>query len=154
MDSGDLFSTVSRRLDDLVRRGRVRVENERQIWALVHQLARAAIVDQARLLKRMQRASADERFWSDRLASRLESGPPELAESVIERAFDALPSEVDRRILAMWLGEAGHAQIARETGLSHQAVRQRWSRIRRRLSTALTDDGGAHAGVPVRGGSA
>lgn len=137
MDSTDLLSTLGRRLDVLVEAGNVRATNENQLWALLHQIARAAIVDKARLLKRIQRAEADDRFWAAGMERRLAYAEPGQFDSVINDAFDALPSEVDRQILALWLGDSDYDQIALATGMRSDAVRQRWSRIRKRLTSSL-----------------
>ncbi len=138
MDSADLLSTVGRRLDVLVRAGGVEVENERQLWALLNQLARAAIVDKARLLRRMQRAEADERHWTSIMERRLGATSTEKEfDGVVNSAFDALQTDVDRQILALWLGDSSHIQIAEVVNMDVAAVRQRWRRIRVQLAEAL-----------------
>jgi len=138
MDSSDLLSTIGRRLDVLVRAGGVKVENERQLWALLNQFARAAIVDKARLLRRMQRAEADERHWTSIMERRLgATNTEEEFDGVVNAAFDALPSDVDRRILALWLSDSSYAQIAQAMNMDTAAVRQRWRRIRVRLAKSF-----------------
>lgn len=152
MDSADLLSTLGRRLDALVAEGNVRATDEKQLWGLLHQMARSAIIDKSRLLRKIQSAEADDRFWAAGLERRLAAEPIRF-DAVIDHAFDALPSEVDRQILALWLGDSDFDQIALVTGMRRDAVRQRWQRIRKRLSSVLAehDDSSSPEVTPQNG---
>ncbi len=144
MDSADLVSTVGRRLDQLVASGGVDVENEHQLWALVNHLARAAIADKARVLGRLRRVENPDSQWAraflDRAADAGADGQDRFDET-LDLAMEALESDVDRRVLALWLGGWSHVQISAQLDMTPNATRQRWHRVRARLAEALAARG-------------
>lgn len=140
LDSSDVISTVSRRLDQLVQRGGLQFVNERQLWGLINQLAKAAIVDKARALKRLREMEDPEGEWSRAFLVRVEHGERESRDSFDETlgsVMDAAGDDRDRQVLAMWLQGAHFAQMGSVLGLDAGAVRQLWHRIRARLKQAL-----------------
>lgn len=145
LDSSDVISTVGRRLDQLVQRGGLQLVNERQLWGLINQLAKAAIVDKARALKRLREVEDAESEWTRAFLSRLERGERDgrdVFDETLTTVMDVAGDDRDRQVLAMWLQGAHFAQIGLILGLDAGAVRQLWHRIRGRLRPALE---GSHA---------
>lgn len=128
-DSQDILATVSRRLDAMVMHGEVRAETSPQLFGLITQLVRRAVVDKARFIDRLRRVEAEDRGLADCIDA-AEALPEQ---TVIEWAFSMTEDSVDRTILSLWLHEHPHAEIASAVGLSEEACRWRWHRIRGRL---------------------
>lgn len=144
-DSSDLVSTVARRLDAMLARGGVEIADERQLWGLVHGLANRAVADKARLLARLRAAEEWEADWSRGFLARAEAHTLAGADGFevsVNQALDALGSDVDRQVLAMWLNGSSHEQIAAHLGVRGQAVRQRWRRIREQLRKVFGEGAG------------
>jgi len=144
MDSTDLVSTVGRRLDQMVASGGVDVENEHQLWALVNHLARAAIADKARVLGRLRRVESADSGWARAFLERssgLGRESEDRFDETLDAAMGALESDLDRRVLALWLGGWSHVQISAQLDMTPNAARQRWHRVRARLADALTERG-------------
>ncbi len=137
MDSSDLVSTMTRRLDALVRDGRVRAESGRQLFTLMVEIASRTLSDRYRLLERIERLEREEAV-EPRIAPVSERDPLAL-DHLLERAFATLASERDRQILALWLQGMEPMQIARVLGSNGNAIRQRWLHIRRRLKDVLME---------------
>ncbi|TVQ59449.1 MAG: sigma-70 family RNA polymerase sigma factor [Phycisphaerales bacterium] len=134
-DSQDILSTLGRRLDRFVRAERVEARTPDELWSLIMGMANNAVVDKARVYRRLRRVERDDAGFADLMLTRLNEGErarrdPEID---LEAAFDALKSEVDRQILTMWLTGSRHAHIANSVGLSPDAVRQRWQTIKSHL---------------------
>lgn len=136
LDSQDLVSTIVRRLDACVMGRGVRAEDEAQLWALIFRIGDNALIDRRRVLARLDRVEGPDseiaREWRCRMA-RAERAQPDGTLLEIDRMLRMLPSEIDRRILTLWLGGLEHNEIAAEIGLTHAAVRQRWARLCARL---------------------
>jgi DNA-directed RNA polymerase specialized sigma24 family protein len=138
-DSEDILSTVLRRLDAYVQTGQMRIEGEPQFMQLLRQISEAAVVDKARVLRRLERVEGADAPLAHVLRTRLLEGEncPESHDETLQAAFKALDDETDRRILWHWLSGRDHAATAESVGLTHAAVRKRWERIRVRLREAL-----------------
>lgn len=141
-DSQDILSTVGRRLDLYVRDGRLDVDDEAQLWALIFRMANHALVDKARLFERLQNVEGSDSHFASCLLDRLKRAEQHVVpgtpgqgavESEVDLALRSLPDQKDRRILSLWLGGQGHDAIAGDVGLSTVAVRKRWQMIKQRL---------------------
>jgi DNA-directed RNA polymerase specialized sigma24 family protein len=135
-DSLDILSTLTRRLDLFVRDGRLEAINEAQMWCLLVKMAEHAIVDKARIFRRLQAVEAEDSPFAQRMLQRLQAADqqyPGGAEAEVERALFSLDDPIDRTILSLWLTGTPHATTAQWVGLSPAAVRQRWQCIRARL---------------------
>jgi DNA-directed RNA polymerase specialized sigma24 family protein len=129
-DSQDILSTVGRRLDQYVHTRRLEAQSVAQLWSLVATIAQRVAINKAVATRRQA-------ILQHELAPRTAPGRrgghdadwrndvPE-----VEIVLGALPDDVNRRILALWLDGASHADIASSVGLSAAAVRQRWLKIR------------------------
>ncbi len=132
-DSQELISTVSRRLDRLVRQGMVRAVNERQLWSLVFDIAEHAVIDKSRTMQRLEKVEAQDSPFAMMLRSCLlkeddashDSNGVELGD-----LFESLGDPVDREILAMWLNGTSHLVTSQLLDIPHATVRKRWERIK------------------------
>lgn len=135
-DSQDILSTVARRLDGFVRDGRMRAEDEPQLWSLLHTISDNALIDKARVFRRLQAAEGDDgplaRQWIERLRE-AEQHEADGAVLEIDRILATIADPIDRQILCLWLKDLPHAAIGEEVGLAATAVRKRWQVIRERL---------------------
>ena len=135
-DSLDIVSTVLRRLDAFVASRQVQASDQRQLGALIMTIAQNAVIDKARLLRRLEACESNDaalaRMMLDR--ARVQGGHDEmLLDLDLERAVLALDNDVDQTILWMWLTGLEHRFTAAMVGLSEDNVRKRWQRIRTRL---------------------
>lgn len=147
-DSQELISTVSRRLDRLVRQGMVRAVNERQLWSLVFDIAEHAVIDKSRTLKRLERVESGDSPFAEMLRSCLltEEEAPRLDHVELGDLFESLADPVDREILAMWLNGTSHLVAAQLLDIPHATVRKRWERIKDKCRVRLeSGPSGDHA---------
>ncbi len=142
-DSQELISTVTRRLDRMVRQGMVRAVNERQLWSLVFDIAEHAVIDKGRTLRRLEKVEAEDSPFAYMLRSCLLSAPvdPQTEEIELAQLFDSLPDPVDREILALWLNGTTHLVTAQLLELPHATVRKRWERIKDKCRSVLAPKG-------------
>ena len=142
-DSQEIVSTIGRRLDLFVRNGGVRARNEAELWALIHHMAENAVIDKARVFRRLEQVENEDGPFAHDFARRLriaegqENGG---AEMVIGRALDSLSDETDRQILYFWLRGCRHSLTAEYVNLAPTAVRKRWQEIRARLHQRFAPD--------------
>jgi DNA-directed RNA polymerase specialized sigma24 family protein len=135
-DSQEILSTLGRRLDHYVKSGKLEARNEAQLWSLVLRMANNAVVDKARVFRRLERVEDEDSPFAHELSSRLrtaEQARKEGAEIEIETALNVLTDRVDRMILSMWLNGTQHKTIAVYVDLAPTAVRKRWQKIRETL---------------------
>ena len=145
-DSQEILSTLGRRLDYYVRSGKLVAASEGQLWSLVLTMANNAVVDKARVFRRLERVEDDDGAFAYELSSRLreaEQARSVGAEVEIESALKLLDDRTDRMILSMWLTGTQHKTIAGYVDLAPTAVRKRWQKIK----TTLHDHYLAESGV-------
>ena len=139
-DSQDIAATVARRLDALVRSEAVHASSEDEVIALVTRIAQNAINDKNRILDRIRSSDAKAEGWAIRLTDDLSRRErSEDIETVLAEVFHRTPAASERELLSLWLQGLNHAEIARVTGRSHDAVRAQWSRLCRRLNAELSE---------------
>ncbi|MBX3356961.1 MAG: hypothetical protein KF745_00890 [Phycisphaeraceae bacterium] len=140
-DSQELLSTVSRRLDLYVRSGRLEAATEAQLWALVFRIADNSLADKVRIFRRLRDTEGEDSEFARGLADRIKQHDrsPEGSEEEIDRLLRSLASATDREILSQWLGGSSLAEIADSMGLSPEAARKRWQRIRELLKAQLQE---------------
>lgn len=142
-DSADILSTVLRRLDVYVEGNRLEASTEDEFWSLMLRIAQNAVVDKLRVIRRLDHVEGEDGAVARSLARRLrlaQQDSDDGSEIELSSAFDSLESDLDRRILWLWLNGTSHAQIAVILGLSADAARKRWERIRRHLRDAYDED--------------
>lgn len=135
-DSQDLLSTVGRRLDQIVRSGRIEAATPDQFWALVFRVAEHAVIDKARVFRRLQVVEDEDGPFAHELSSRLrlaERKRKEGAAIEIEAALKLFSNHTDRQILSLWLAGNQHDAIAAHVDLAPTAVRKRWQKIKSEL---------------------
>ncbi|GMV26295.1 MAG: hypothetical protein AMXMBFR58_23260 [Phycisphaerae bacterium] len=136
-DSQELISTVSRRLDRLVRQGMVRAVNERQLWSLVLDIAENAVIDKSRTLRRLEKVEAQDSPFASMLRSCLLAGQDRPDAVELGDLFESLPDPVDREILSMWLNGTSHLVTSQLLDLPHATVRKRWERIKEKCRSRI-----------------
>ncbi len=130
-DSDDLMATISRRLDDIVRKRELTATSEGELWSLLEHLAANALSDLARRTVR-EHPDAPVELIPAPPASELEpKADSDDPNSLLAICLAEIHHEADQRILRMRLDHHTHAQIAAAEGVSESNVRKRWQRIRR-----------------------
>lgn len=139
-DSLDILSTLGRRLDLYVMSGRVRAASEAQLWSLVFQMADRALIDKARVFRRLQHTESEDSNFAQEMTSRLRKAETVHAAGVedeIDRFIRAIQDPTDRRILSLWLAGETHHSIAEHVEMTPANVRKRWEGIKIRLRERL-----------------
>lgn len=139
-DSQEVLSTVGRRLDQFVGSGQMMAASEAQLWSLVFRITENALIDKARIFRRLKSTEAEDSPFAQHFLGRLNEAESYSAvggEMVIDRALRALSDPIDRQILALWLSDTPHSVTADCLGMSSSSVRQRWGRIKTKLQKML-----------------
>ncbi len=139
-DSQEILSTLGRRLDLYVRSGRLEAANEQQLWALVFRMASNAVIDKARVFRRLQQVEDEDGVFAQELSRRLRQAQRSTKEGVeieIDRALNLFDDRTDRQILSLWLVGTRHIVIAEHVDLAATAVRKRWQKIKSELRERL-----------------
>jgi RNA polymerase sigma-70 factor, ECF subfamily len=139
-DSQEIMSTLGRRLDAFVRTHQLSASSEPQLWSLVFTIADHALAEKARVFQALQRVEGEDSVFAQRVLGRLreaEERYPDGPEIEIDRVLRSLDDPEDRQVLSLWLLGSQQRQIAEAMGLSLQAVRWRWERVRGRVREAL-----------------
>lgn len=138
LDSEDVLSTVTRRLDHLVRDRAIRAGSNAELWSLVAAIANHAVAENARAARREQNTlESPARTDIEELRSEDAPSPGRDHDQTLAEIVGTLQDETDRRILWLRLHNHPHEQIASEIGSTPSAVRMRWSRIRTLLRRVL-----------------
>lgn len=142
-DSQDILSTVGRRLDEYVGSSRVEASNLSQVMALVLRIANNAVVDKARVVRRLERVESEDAPFAQQMRQRLEEADrdvPAGGEIELARAFESAGDPESRHILWLWLRGCDHGAIARELDVSRDVIRKRWQKIRERLRAEFEEE--------------
>lgn len=136
LETDDILSTISFRLDTAVRAGRLRATTPGELLSFVAGLSERTIFEKSRSLRRMRRL---ERHASSSAAKA--AGAPAHGDAVhlVELAIQALSTDVDRTIARLRLNGVSHRVIADNLGLSVESARQRWRSVRLRLIEILRE---------------
>lgn len=132
-DSLDILSTIGRRLDDYVLAGRLEANSEGQCLGLLFRMADNALIDKARVVRKLETLEGEDSDFAHAMASRLRNADRQGGAGVhleIEKCMRALPDARDRRILSLWLTGTEHKDIAQYLLMPPEAVRKRWQHIR------------------------
>lgn len=135
-DSMEVLSTVSRRLDHVVRERRITASSEGELWALVQRVVERSVIDKGRIFRRLQRVEGEDAPLAAQLAARLQSDHAEPTVDLAE-LFAHIPDPTDREILALWLRGLQPTVIARVMQMPAGTVRRRWHTLRARLREQL-----------------
>jgi len=137
LDSEDVLSTVTRRLDGLVRNRAIRAGSNAELWSLVAAIANHAVAESARSAKR-EKTSLEAAPRDPETDTPNPGFAPDAEDSALTGIVGSLQDETDRRILWLRLHDHAHEQIADEIGSTPSAVRMRWSRIRKLLREVIS----------------
>lgn len=138
-DSEDVVGSVYCKLDGLLRDGRLQFESFDDLWPLIQVIAERRAIDRNRLASNVERLLGDE-VDHVAIAQSIRVRPEEEVEELMLRVLARVGSGLDRQILMLML-RGTRARVAGDLlGLSEEATRQRWSRIRKDLLEALRDE--------------
>ncbi len=139
-DSGEVLSTVARRLDTLISSGRLRAATDGQFWALVFRMAENSLIEKARVFRTLQAQEGEDGELAYRMLDRMRTaerrdhdGP----EVELDLALRTLGDGLDRQILSLWLMGNQPTSIAAAVNMPPATVRKRWERIRGQLRVAI-----------------
>ncbi len=138
-DSQEILSTVARRLDQFVVSRSLGTINRARLWGLVATIAQNAVVDKARILKRIARVEDLDREFNETLTRGVGGGGEASTNTDAESAeqvamlLEQVQDPTDRSIFNMWLNEFSHVEIGDTLGLSPKAVEWRWRRVKSSL---------------------
>lgn len=128
-DTEDILSTAMRRIDRAIERGRLRAMSDVQFYAFVHAVIRKSILEKSRNSRRIK-AREQEKIM---IQSSQESGADRTRNfdaDVVEHVGRFITDPVDREIVLLRGRDHSFIEIAEVVGMSPQAVRKRWSRMR------------------------
>lgn len=140
-DSADVFSTIMRRVDELAASGEVRFDSSNAVLAFARSMVKNTIIDKHRIVKRIERAESDEFSHLRGFQGVVESGSSADAESAIEKVMGHIQCPQNKFILWTWLAGFSQQQTADLLGMSVDALRHRWLRIRHRIADLYTPQG-------------
>lgn len=134
VDSLDIVSTVTRRLDACIRRGGVRAESESQLFALIVKLMDNAFLEKARRFQRLRRLEGHLRDLAPPdTCTAGETAGAEEARAV----WDSLENDDDRDLFVLRAAGLRYKPIAEMLGISEAASRQRWHDLRGRMQNEV-----------------
>lgn len=144
-DSQDLLATILRRFDRLVRERNVRASSTEELWSLIFTIGDNAMIDKARIVKRLHRVEGPDSLLAYELRCKLaraertahRAGEQHGLEIALDGLLHSIPDSTNRQILAMWLMGHSHDFIADDLGVTAVAVRQRWHRLRDQLRSGF-----------------
>lgn len=139
-DTGDILSTLGRRLDLYVLTGRFACHSEAELWSLVQTIAQRSTVEKARILNSINRLEGEDGPLARRVQQAIEVSELK-PEGSLELAWDDLmalvPDPTDREIAFHWTWGCQHTEIAVILGISPDYVRKRWERVKSQLREQL-----------------
>jgi RNA polymerase sigma factor (sigma-70 family) len=140
-DSLDLVSTVARRLDQYIASHDVDCASPGQLFGLVFDIARASCIDKQRLLSRLDRTEGPDSPIADALRQRLRqpSGRSDEASFDLDTLLRKLPDQEDAELVLLWLDDRTFEEIGASLGMSGDAAKKRWYRLRPILHALLTE---------------
>lgn len=134
-DTDDLFSTIARRLDEIVLARRLTASTIDELWSLIGKIAHNKLADQALIAERDRRVVR-------RIVEQRPTPPGDPAE-VLDRREEARRvlswstgqlRAMDRDFLLLRLASRTCGEIARLLGMAAPSARKRWLRIKGTLS--------------------
>jgi|GEM_PF-2613180 len=134
-DSTDLLSSVLRRLNEQVGRGRVQARDARSLMSYINGVSKNTVRRRIRDAVREDRAMG--RLSSDEHNSAPDNGSEQLMDTFMEAK--ASLSDRDREVIDLFLRHGEVAKVGAAMGLTPESTRQALSRARRRLSDAIRE---------------
>lgn len=128
----DILSTAWRRIDRVIMRGRLRAQNDAQIYAFVHGVIEKTILEKARASRRLSRRERIAHQIRNQLHTASQHPTVYSAEDA-QRVGQIITCPIDREIILLRGRDLSFAAIAEMMQMEPGAVRMRWSRIRQRV---------------------
>ncbi|MBL4810668.1 MAG: hypothetical protein JKY43_11495 [Phycisphaerales bacterium] len=135
----DILSTVWRRIDRVIMRGRLRAETDEQIFAFVHAVIERTILEKARSSRRLTRRERIAQQIRNHQETPSEHSAAYSAEDV-QRLGQMITCPIDREIVLLRGRDLSFIVIAEMMQMEPSAVRMRWSRIRQRVRDVFDED--------------
>jgi hypothetical protein len=133
-DSEDVLSSVLRRLDQMAVRGTLRLRSEAELWPLIEAIARNTAVSKTRMIERARNFLTDDAAYANELLKRLNSCPgDDEATLLMLRMTVSLKNPQDRQLVTLVHRGASHRVIGSVFGITAEASRQRWKKVRDEL---------------------
>lgn len=134
-DSTDLLSSVLRRLNEQVGRGRVQARDARSLMSYINGVSKNTV------RRRIRDAVREERAMGQLSPSEPGPAADEHSEQLMDSFMEAKASlsERDREIIDLYLRHGEVAKVGAALGLSPVSTRQALSRARKRLSDAIRE---------------
>ncbi len=138
-DSQDIASTIGRRLDSMVDHGKLRATSEAELWSLLSEMMEHALVDKHRLFRRNETARREDHSFLHAMSEKqaAAAAEPSRTEVDLDRMSQILNDATDEQILELRSKGAQFDVIAPVVGISQDAARQRWRKIKRSLRQYL-----------------
>lgn len=127
VETGDILSTVFRRTQGYLQKAPLQSETTGGMWRLVELITRRAAVHYGRRHSAARRAEGQ--WWR-------QTPPPTNAgdlAAALRPVLGGLDDPFEQELVRLRATGLTHTQIAASMGVSEDAVRQRWSRLRRRV---------------------
>lgn len=141
-DSDDIMATVLRRVDLLAHNGAIRADSEAEMVSLILTIAANASISKFRLIKLARSRLGEDSDFSRELIRRLNAcHDDDEANTLVFRLYGSLDSTDDRRVYLLRLRGIGHAAIGQMLGITEEATRKRWQKIRRNLAARFKTEG-------------
>ncbi len=121
----------------------VEATSEAQLWALVYRMAENAVIDKARVFRRLEEVETEDGPFAQHLLQRLrtaEERATDGAQIEIGAVMEFIKDPIDRQILHLWLQGTRHLVIAEYVELAPTAVRKRWQEIKYKLHERFAPD--------------
>lgn len=138
-DSQDIFATMCRRLDRLVRGRQVRAQSVPEFMVLLHTMVTRAITDKGRAISKVKRLEGPQGQAEQCQRGLGESSDSfDLADPVeVEQLLASLESPSDQEIARQWARGVNHETTAQLLQMKPARVRKRWQLIKDRLRIEL-----------------
>ena len=132
---------MGRRLDVIVREGRVKARSSGEFWSLIAEVEQNSVAEKGRIVEGLRSKEGEDSDFAACMLARLRNAERASGEGGAEVAFDdllaRLSSEQDRTIALLWSVGFTFPQIAEHLGTNADQVRQRWCRVRATLRLSV-----------------
>lgn len=134
-DSADVFSTILRRIDKMSAEGEVAFSSPEAVLALARSMIGHVVIDKHRIVKRIEKAESEDFAYMRGLGAAMSGSASGVdADLDLEHVMDQIDCPKNKLVLWTWLAGMSQNQTADLLGLSVDAVRHRWMRIRAHIA--------------------
>lgn len=134
-DSGDVASSVIRKIDELANRGELRAKSEAEFWGLVRTIIEFTAIRKVRLVETARRHLAEDGPYSALMLARVERSNEDDAALLVLRMAQTISNSSDRQMFLLRLQGVPHKAAAALLKTTEDAVKSRWHRVRSELQT-------------------